>query len=150
MTTCIKLMKKLLYLQNPSTKVPFTLLRIQMKLDKKVPVFAVCSYFSNLKTETYENAKRSVNSVNAKTDTFYYKNTFDFYNPIRSRAMWTLHCFRSIFIFIQSNVNRVNESKWKRIKTNMEQCAHSLTQYLAITGNIPVFNIRSKACPANI
>ena len=60
-------------------QAPFTLLRIHMKADKKVSVFTLRSHCSTLKTETFENAKRSVNTEKTKTDTFEnasnYNNT---------------------------------------------------------------------------
>ena len=38
------------------SKAPFTLLRIHMKTDTKVSVFALRSHCSAMKTETFENA----------------------------------------------------------------------------------------------
>ena len=45
-------------------KTKFTLLRIQMKTDRKVSVFTLRSHCSAAKTETFENAKCSVNTEN--------------------------------------------------------------------------------------
>ena len=68
----------------------FTLLRIHMKKDKQLSVFALCSHYSNQKTKTVQNAlckrkllktqRRSENSKNAKTNTLYDSYTFNCYD----------------------------------------------------------------------